>query len=71
MNLRELHEHLPIRPQEAEDWIALMEQAITDTGLAGGPIERARPALRRAALMLVNRAPVPDAATGASGASDR
>lgn len=68
MNLRELHDHLPIRLQEAEDWMALMEQAIADTGLAGGPIERARPALRRAALMLVNRAPEPD---GAGGATER
>lgn len=66
MNLRELHDHLPIRLQEAEDWMALMEQAIADTGLAGGPIERARPALRRAALMLVNRAPEPDGAGGAT-----
>lgn len=55
MNLREIHDHLPIRPQEAEDWLALMDQAIAETGLAGGVIERARPALRRAALLLVNR----------------
>lgn len=55
MNLRELHDHLPIRPQDAESWVELMDQAIADTGLAGGPIERARPALRRAAVLLVNR----------------
>ena len=55
MDLRQLHDHLPIRPQEAEDWLALMDQAIAEAGLPGGAIERARPALRRAALMLVNR----------------
>lgn len=55
MNLRELHDHLPIRHEDAENWVGLMDQAIADTGLAGGPIERARPALRRAALQLVNR----------------
>lgn len=55
MNLRELHDHLPIRPEDAQHWIDLMDQAIVDTGLAGGPIERARPALRRAARLLVNR----------------
>ncbi len=57
MDLRELHHHLPIRPQDSEDWLAMMDQAIADCGLAGGAVERARPALRRAALMLVNREP--------------
>lgn len=55
MNLRELHAHLPIRPQDAQSWMDLMDQAIVDAGLSGGPVERARPALRRAAFLLVNR----------------
>ncbi|MBB1489948.1 MULTISPECIES: cyanoglobin [unclassified Paracoccus (in: a-proteobacteria)] len=71
MNLRELHDHLPIRPQEAEDWLALMDQAIADNGLAGGAIERARPALRRAALMLVNREADAGTELEAAQASDR
>lgn len=55
MNLRDLHDHLPIRPEDAENWLALMERAIADTGLSGGAMERAWPALRRAALLLVNQ----------------
>lgn len=54
MNLRELHAHLSIRAGDAQSWVDLMDQAIEDTGLSGGPLERARPALHRAAFMLVN-----------------
>lgn len=55
MDLRQIHAHVPIRPQDAEDWLALMDRAIDDCGL-DAPMQQARPALRRAALMLVNRA---------------
>lgn len=56
MNLREIHAHVPIRRQEAEDWLAVMERAMVESGIA----ERARAEImatfRRAALMLVNSA---------------
>lgn len=59
MDLRLLHAHVPIRPQDAEDWLALMDQALADCGHTGPGIDRIRAALRRAATALVNRAAQP------------
>ena len=54
MNLREIHAHVEIRRQDAEDWLAVMDRAMVDTGV--GDRERAEimATFRRAALMLVN-----------------
>ena len=54
MNLREIHAHVEIRKQDAEDWLAVMDRAMVDTGV--GERERAEimATFRRAALMLVN-----------------
>jgi hemoglobin len=54
MNLREIHAHVEIRRQDAEDWLAVMDRAMADTGVAD--LERAEimATFRRAALMLVN-----------------
>lgn len=54
MNLREIHAHVPIQRQDAEDWLAVMDRAMIETGV--GDRERAEimATLRRAALMLVN-----------------
>jgi hemoglobin len=56
MNLREIHAHVEIRRQDAEDWLAVMERAMGETGV--GERERAEimATFRRAALMLVNTA---------------
>ncbi len=55
MNLRAVHAHVDIHRQDAEDWLAVMETAMEDTGIQ--PVERAAilSALKRAALSLVNR----------------
>lgn len=55
MNLREIHAHVEIRRQDAEDWLAVMDMALADCGV--GEQERAEimTTFRRAALMLVNR----------------
>ncbi|MDR0808378.1 MAG: group II truncated hemoglobin [Gemmobacter sp.] len=56
MNLRLMHEHVPIETRDAEDWLQVMDRALADCGHAGGPhVERIRSTLRRAALSLVNR----------------
>ena len=54
MNLREIHAHVEIRRQDAEDWLAVMDRAMVETGV--GHRERAEimATFRRAALMLVN-----------------
>jgi hemoglobin len=55
MNLREIHAHVEIRREDAEDWLSVMDLAMSETGVA--EIERTEilTTLRRAALMLVNQ----------------
>jgi hemoglobin len=56
MNLREIHAHLEIRKQDAEDWLAVMDRAMADCEVAEGPKRQLQMTFRRAALMLVNTA---------------
>jgi hemoglobin len=54
MNLREIHAHVEIRRQDAEDWLAVMERAMVETGVGEGERREILATFRRAALMLVN-----------------
>lgn len=54
MNLREIHAHVPIQHQDAEDWLAVMDRAMTETGVVNPEKSQIMTTLRRAALMLVN-----------------
>ena len=54
MNLREIHAHVEIRRQDAEDWLAVMDRAMLDTGVAERERTEVMVTFRRAALMLVN-----------------
>ena len=54
MNLREIHAHVEIRTQDAEDWLALMDRALRETGVADQDRGEIMATFRRAALMLVN-----------------
>jgi hemoglobin len=56
MNLREIHAHVEIRRQDAEDWLAVMDRAMVETGVAETEREGIMATFRRAALMLVNTA---------------
>ena len=56
-DVKRMHAHVPIRLQDAEDWLALMDRAMADCGLTGPHVERMRSALRRVALALVNDLP--------------
>jgi hemoglobin len=54
MSLREIHAHVEIRAQDAEDWLWVMDKAMTDTQV-GQPMQAEIMAtFRRAAHMLVN-----------------
>jgi len=55
MNLRALHAHVPIRMQDAEDWLRCMARALDDTGIQGPARTRIETAFDRAARMLVNQ----------------
>jgi hemoglobin len=54
MNLREIHAHVEIRIEDAEDWLAVMDQAMQDTAVPGPERGQIMAAFRRAALTLVN-----------------
>jgi hemoglobin len=54
MNLREIHAHLEIRAQDAEDWLAVMDRAMAETAVPEAERAAIMATFRRAALMLVN-----------------
>ena len=54
MNLREIHDHVEIRTQDAEGWLELMEQAMSETGVTQPEAKQIMATFRRAALALVN-----------------
>jgi hemoglobin len=54
MNLREIHAHVEIARQDAEDWLAVMDRAMVDTQVPDRERAEIMATFRRAALMLVN-----------------
>lgn len=54
MNLREIHQHVEIRREDAEDWLDVMELAMKDTAVPAIEGAQIMQTLRRAALSLVN-----------------
>jgi hemoglobin len=54
MNVKDIHAHVPIRIQDAETWLDVMDKALAKVGQAGPHIDRMRATLRRVALILVN-----------------
>ena len=54
MNVRDIHAHVPIRLEDAENWLTLMDRALGDLGHAGRHVDRFRATLRRVAMILVN-----------------
>ncbi|WP_116599918.1 group II truncated hemoglobin [Primorskyibacter marinus] len=54
MDVKLMHEHVPISEAEAENWLTCMDKALEVNGLAGPEIERLRGVLRRVAMLLVN-----------------
>ncbi|MFK7838359.1 MAG: group II truncated hemoglobin [Sulfitobacter sp.] len=54
MNVREIHAHVPIFPQDAGLWLSVMDRTLQDLGHVGPKVERLRTTLRKVALMLVN-----------------
>jgi hemoglobin len=57
MDLRQIHAHVPIRQNDAETWLAVWDQALTECGHCGPEIDNLRRTVRRAALMLINDVP--------------
>lgn len=57
MNLRELHDHVEIRPEDARNWLFCMDRAMTDCRIEGPVRDKLTTAFTRAAQMLVNTEP--------------
>jgi len=58
MNVRNIHAHVPIRIQDAENWLTIMDRALGDLGHKGSHVDRLRATLRRVAMILVNNGEV-------------
>ena len=54
MNVKDIHAHVPIRIEDAENWLKLMDRALSDLGYTGAHIEKLQQTLRRVAMILVN-----------------
>lgn len=54
MDLRQIHAHVPVRQEDAENWLFCMDRALADCGCSGPEVDRLRATLRRAAFHLVN-----------------
>lgn len=54
MNLREIHAHVDIRQQDAEDWLAIMDKAMAEKNIALELRQQMHSTFQRAAMMLVN-----------------
>jgi len=54
MDVKVMHEHVPITQQDAENWLSCMDQALAELQLSGAHIERLRRVFRRVALLLIN-----------------
>lgn len=54
MNVRDIHAHIPIQIEDADNWFALMDRSLDDLGHQGEHIEKLRGTFRRVAMILVN-----------------
>lgn len=54
MSLRDIHAHLEIRAQDAEDWLAVMARAMREVNVPEGEAGQIMATFRRAAMSLVN-----------------
>ena len=54
MNLREIHAHVDIRRQDAEDWLSIMDKAMADKNIDVELRQQLHSTFHRAAMMLVN-----------------
>lgn len=57
MNVKQMHAHVPISEQDAEDWLTCMDAALDKNDLRGPEIDKLRAIFRRIALLLVNDLP--------------
>lgn len=54
MDLKDIHAHVPVRAEDAENWLICMDPAPAHCGYSGPEIDRLNARLRRVALRLLN-----------------
>ncbi len=54
MNVKDIHAHIPIHTEDAENWLMIMDKALRDLKHEGEHIDRLRETFRRVAMILVN-----------------
>lgn len=59
MNVKEIHAHIPIHLDDAENWLSLMQLALTNLGHRGPHVEKLMASFRRVAQVLINDGKVP------------
>ena len=55
LSLKDMHAHVPIRPEDAEDWLTCMGRALQDIGITEPVQGQIFAAFQRAARALINR----------------
>lgn len=54
MNVKKIHEHVPVFEADAQLWLSTMDRALDELGHQGPHIDKLRQAFHRVATMLVN-----------------
>lgn len=54
MNVRVIHEHVPIEKEDAEIWLQTMDKALDDLNHSGSYVDKLRESFHKVAMMLVN-----------------
>ena len=57
MDVKLMHAHVPIRHEDAENWLVCMNRALDDEGHSGAHIDKLRKVFARVAQILVNDVP--------------
>lgn len=57
MDVKLMHAHVPVRQEDADNWVALMSKALEDEGHTGPNAKRLHVVFRRVADLLVNNVP--------------
>ncbi|MEO9684421.1 MAG: group II truncated hemoglobin [Tateyamaria sp.] len=57
MDVKLMHAHVPIRPEDAKNWLFCMRQALAEQGHCGAHVDKLNSAFERVAAVLVNDVP--------------
>lgn len=67
MDVKLMHAHVPIRQEDADNWLTCMNRALDDEGHRGAHVDKLRKVFERVAQILVNDVPDWEEAGGLDG----